>query len=153
MARTFGAKALELAGIAGLFAGLPAALLLGDMASGKLSSAKINSEEVEKILREDLESMVIPLRDVVEAEARRAYMMTAYLMVKYNTAQDIQAVSFVFGTAAKNQKELANAIEEAKKNLAHIPVTTTEDRIKFCINCGEKIPVDAKFCPKCGDKQ
>lgn len=47
MARTFGAAALELAGVAGLLAGLPAALILGDVAGGKVESAKIKPEEVE----------------------------------------------------------------------------------------------------------
>lgn len=153
MARTLGAAALELVGLAGFLAGLPAALVVGGMAAEKAGSAKIKPEEVEKILREDSESMAIPLEDVVEAEARRAYMTTAYLIVKYNTPQGVKACSFVFGTAAKSQKELAEAIIEAKRSLAYKPPKATVEEGKFCIECGQKIPVSAAFCPKCGSKQ
>lgn len=94
--------------------------------------------------------MAIPLEDVVEAEARRAYMTTAYLMVKYTTSQGVKACSFVFGTAAKSQKELAEAIIKAKQGLAYKPIKATVEEGKFCIECGQRIPMDAAFCEKCG---
>lgn len=31
--------------------------------------------------------------------------------------------------------------------------TSSERSVKFCMECGEKIPVTAKFCPMCGTKQ
>lgn len=27
------------------------------------------------------------------------------------------------------------------------------EELKYCINCGEKIPKEAEFCPFCGSKQ
>lgn len=101
LSRLFGAAALEMVGVAGLLVGLPASLVIGDMAGGRVESAKIKEEEVEKVLQDDSESFEISLNDIVDAEARRAYMMTAYLMVRYNTPQGVKASSFVFGTAAK----------------------------------------------------
>ena len=153
VARSLGAAALEAVGLAGFLAGLPAALVVGAVAGAKVTSAKIKPDEVEKILREDPESLAIRLEDVVKVEARRAYMATAYLMVKYNTPQGVKARSFVFGTAAKSQKELAGAIMKAKRNLAHTPPRASPEEAKFCVNCGQQIPADAKFCPKCGGKQ
>jgi uncharacterized RDD family membrane protein YckC len=32
------------------------------------------------------------------------------------------------------------------------PEATTTTETKFCINCGNRIPVHATFCPKCGSK-
>ena len=153
LARTLGASALELAGVAGLLAGLPAAIVVGDMAGGRVASAKIKPEEVAKVLKEDPESIAIALEDVVEVEARRAYMMTAYLTVKYNTPQGVNACSFVFGTAAKKQKELTDAIITAKRNLSEQPPGSPVEEKKFCINCGKNLPLDAKFCPACGASQ
>ena len=153
MARTLGGAALELTGLAGLLAGMPAALLVGDMAGGRVSSSKIKSEEVEKILADDPQSVAIPLEEVVEADAKRAYMTTAYLTVKQNTVKGIPAHSFVFGTAAKKQNELADKIMKTKQNLGSRPTAAPTMELKFCINCGQKIPSLANFCPKCGGKQ
>ena len=76
-------------------------------------------EEVDKILADDSESIAIPLKDVIDAEAKRAYMVTAYLMVKYNSPEGgVQATSFVFGTAAKSQKDLAKVILDTRTNIA-----------------------------------
>lgn len=41
--------------------------------------------------------------------------------------------------------------EEARQRIADEPRTASS--VKFCIECGEKIPVTAKFCPMCGTKQ
>jgi len=170
VARTLGGGALELIGGVGLFAGMPATLLIGDMAGGRVASSKIKVEEVEKILADDPQSIAIPLEGVVEANAKRAYMTTAYLMVKQNTVQGIKGHSFVFGTAAKKQNELADKIMKTKQNLGSRPATAVAPRavtpravapttaaatkeLKFCINCGKKIPSAASFCPKCGGKQ
>ena len=121
IARTLGAAALDLSGLAGVLAGLPAALIVTEMVGGKVASAKIKPEEVERVVREDPESIAISLEDVVEAKAKRAYLVTSYLMIKYNTPRGVKAYSLVFGTAAKSQKELAEAIMMAKRNFAHNP--------------------------------
>lgn len=162
VARTLGGGALELIGGAGLFVGMPVTLLIGDMAGAKAASAKIKSDEIEKILADDIESIAIPLEQVVEANAKRAYMTTAYLMIKQNSSQGTRTHSFVFGTAAKKQNELADKIMNTKRNLGSRPTATIPARVpaaapamalKFCINCGKKIPSPANFCPKCGGKQ
>ena len=58
MARIFGAATLEMAGF---LAGLPAAIIAGHMAGARMESAKIKPDEVEKVLKEDPESTIIPL--------------------------------------------------------------------------------------------
>lgn len=115
MARIFGAATLELASF---LAGLPAAIIAGHMAGARMESAKIKPDEVEKVLKEDPESTIIPLENIVQVEAKRAYLFTAYLTLWYNTPQGPSTSSFVFGTAAKSRKELVEAIREAKRNLA-----------------------------------
>ncbi|KYK37656.1 MAG: zinc ribbon domain-containing protein [Theionarchaea archaeon] len=117
MLKSLGKGAADLAGIAGFLAGLPQGLVLTDYIGGKLASAKVKPEEVEKILAQDPESLAIPLEDITQVKAKRAYMVTAYLMVKYTTPQGVKAQSFVFGTAAKSQKELANAIIAAQQRV------------------------------------
>ena len=102
---------MEAAGIGSLLAGLPQGLVITDFMGEKLSSAQVRMEEVEKILSEDPKSITIPLKDIVKVEAKRAYMVTAYLMIEYKTTEGVQATSFVFGTATKNQKELAAIID------------------------------------------
>lgn len=139
--------------VGGFLAGLPAAIIVGDMAGERIASAKIKPEEVERVLREDPESKAIPLEAVVEAEARRAYMTTAYLVLKYNTHQGVAASSFVFGTAAKGQRELAEAIMTAKRNSTRQMPRETVGETRFCMSCGERIPAGSKFCPKCGGAQ
>jgi hypothetical protein len=153
IARTLGAAAVELAGWGGFLAGLPAALVVAGTAGNRLASAAIKPEEVERVLHEDPESLAIPLESVVEADSRRAYMTTAYLTVKYNTPQCVSACSFVFGTAAKKQKELADSIMTAKRNLTRQMPSATLGGSRFCTSCGEKIPAGSKFCPKCGGAQ
>ncbi len=115
MARIFGVGTLK---IAGFLVGLPVAIIAGHMAGTRIESAKIRPDEVEKVLKEDPESTVIPLEKIVQVEAKRAYLVTAYLTIQYNTPQGPSASSFIFGSAAKNQKELVEAIREAKRNLA-----------------------------------
>lgn len=118
MMRTLGKGATDAVGLAGFLAGLPQGLVITDFIGEKLSSAKVKPEEVDKVLAEDSESIAIPLKDVVDVEAKRAYMVTAYLMIKYNTPEGVKATSFVFGTAAKSQKDLAKAIFDAKQMIA-----------------------------------
>ncbi len=153
LSRLFGATSLEIAGVAGLLVGLPASLVIGDMTGSRVESAKIKEEEVEKVLQDDPESVEISLNDIVATEARRAYMMTAYLMVRYNTPQGVKAISFVFGTAAKNQRELAQMILTAKQNVSQRLSPEIIEETKFCIACGQKIPTEAEFCLKCGEEQ
>jgi hypothetical protein len=61
--------------------------------------------------------LAIPLRDVIQVEAKRAYMVTTYLAVEYAAPHGVRACSFVFGTAAKGQEELAHAIPAARKKV------------------------------------
>ena len=63
---------------------------------------------------EDPKSLAIPLNSIIKVDAKRAYMVTAYLLIEYNTPEGVQATTFVFGTATKNQKELAAKIEKMK---------------------------------------
>jgi hypothetical protein len=153
MATTLGQAALEFTGLAGFLAGIPAGIVVGDMVGDRLVSARIKPEEVESVLKENPESIAIPLENVVDAEARRAYMATAYLVLKYNAPEGIKACSFLFGTAAKGQRELAKAIMSAKRNLTPQPSTTTPEATKFCINCGQRIANQARFCSHCGGTQ
>jgi hypothetical protein len=115
MSRLLGKGALDLAGVASFLAGLPQGLVLTEYIGGKLKSARINPDEVEKIIADDPESLAIPLKEIIQAETKRAYMVTAYLVVEYVTPQGTTACSFVFGTAAKGQKKLAHAILAAKQ--------------------------------------
>lgn len=114
LAKRLGKGAIEGVGIAGFLVGLPQGLVITDYIGGQISSARVKPEEVKKILDEDAESLTISLADIVRVEAKRAYMMTAYLMVEYKASAGVKALSFVFGTAAKNQKELAKSILAAK---------------------------------------
>ena len=61
------------------------------------------------------ENLSIPLDNIIKVEAKRAFFVTAYLMVKYNTTEGSKACSFIFGTAAKSQKDLNDAIMTAKR--------------------------------------
>jgi len=117
MTRLLGKEAAEWGGLASLLAGLPQGIVIANFIGEKLSSAKVKPEEVERILAEDSESIAIPLENIIDVEAKRAYMVTAYLMVKYNTPEGVKASSFVFGTAAKSQKDLAKAILAAKQEI------------------------------------
>jgi hypothetical protein len=105
----------DMAGIASFLAGLPQGLVITDYIGGKLSKARVKQDEVEKILSDDPNSISIPLKDIVRVEAKRAYMVTAYLMIEYKTTQGVTAHSFVFGTASKNQKGLAKEILATKE--------------------------------------
>ena len=67
MTRTLGAAALELAGAAGLLVGLPAALVLGESVSNRISSVRIKSEEVDKLVQADPNSIEIPLESIISA--------------------------------------------------------------------------------------
>jgi len=113
--RILGSGAVGLAGVISILAGLPAGLVITEQIEGKIQSAKVKPEEVSKILREDEQSLSIPLDDVIEVKAKRAFFVTAYLMVKYNETEGSKACSFVFGTATKGQKDLAEAIMAAKR--------------------------------------
>ena len=115
MKRLLGKEATEFGGIAGIFAGLPQGVVIANFIGEKISSAKVNPSEIKRIVAEDLESISIPLKDIIHAEGKRAYMVTAYLMIKYNTCGGIRTSSFVFGTAAKKQKSLAKSIWDAKQ--------------------------------------
>jgi hypothetical protein len=118
MAKRLGNGAIEGVGVASFLAGLPQGLVITDYIGSQVSSARVKPEEVEKILGDDPESLSISLEDIVRAEAKRAYMMTAYLMVEYKAADGVKALSFVFGTAAKSQKKLAKAILAAKETIS-----------------------------------
>ncbi len=115
MKRLLGQEAAEFGGIAGIFAGLPQGVVIANFIGEKVSSAKVKLDEVEQILTDDLESIAISLSAVKDLQAKRAYMVTAYLMVKYDTPDGEKTCSFVFGTASKSQKDLAQAILNAKQ--------------------------------------
>lgn len=117
MTKRLGKGAMEGIGVAGFLAGLPQGLVITDYIGSQVSSARVKPEEMKKILTDDPESLAISLLDIVRVEAKRAYMMTAYLMVEYKSSEGVKVFSFVFGTAAKNQKELAMAILDAKEDI------------------------------------
>jgi hypothetical protein len=112
--RILGSGAVGLVGAISILAGLPAGLVITEHIEGKIQSARVKPEEVSKILQDE-KSLSIPLEDIIEVKAKRAFFVTAYLMVKYNTPEGSNFCSFVFGTAAKGQKDLADAIMAAKK--------------------------------------
>jgi hypothetical protein len=115
MKRLLGQEAVEFGGVAGIFAGLPQGVVIANFIGEKISSAKVKPGEVDQILTDDPESMAIPLEEIKDVQAKRAYMVTSYLMVKYLTPEGEKACSFVFGTAAKSQKDLAQSIVQAKQ--------------------------------------
>lgn len=56
--------------------------------------------------------------------------------------------SLGLGLAASGGGETGSRASAARGTEEDPPIA-----IKFCINCGEKIPRVAKFCPACGTKQ
>ena len=116
MTQTLGKNVMEATGIGSLLAGLPQGLVITDFIGEKLSSARVKMEEVNKILSDDPKSLSIPLKNIVKVAAKRAYMVTAYLMLEYKTPKGVEATSFVFGTATRNQKELASTINMMMKD-------------------------------------
>jgi hypothetical protein len=115
MKRLLGKEATEFGGIAGIFAGLPQGVVIANFIGEKISSAKIKPEEIKRIIEEDSESIEISLENINVVEAKRAYMITAYLMVKYTSPKGENICSFVFGTASKSQKKLSYAILKARE--------------------------------------
>jgi FMN phosphatase YigB (HAD superfamily) len=58
----------------------------------------------------------------------------------------VEAGRFV-GDETRRTRVLSNAATRTLTN------GTDEPKAKFCINCGEKLPVVAKFCSGCGERQ
>jgi hypothetical protein len=117
MTRCLGKNIVDMAGMAGFLNGLPQSLVITDYVGKKISRAWIKPEEAEQIVNDDPDSLSIPLKDLVRVEGKRAYLVTAYLMVECKTSLGVKTYSFVFGTASKNQKELALEITAAKEKI------------------------------------
>ncbi len=85
-----------------------------DFAS-EISSGKGDVNLAGSDLPKDSNFLKISLSTVKKAEARKAYLFTNYLMVKYEAGGKDIAYSFLFGQAARSKKELAKKIMEAAK--------------------------------------
>ena len=73
----------------------------------------VNLEELDVQKRPSF--LEIPLNSIKKAEARKAYLFTNYLMIKYEIVGKERSYSFLFGQAARSKKELAKKIMEAAK--------------------------------------
>ena len=85
-----------------------------DFAS-EISSGKGDVNLAESDLLKDSNFLEIRLSTVKKAEAKKAYLFTNYLMIKYDLGGKEIACSFLFGQAARSKKDLAKKIMEAVK--------------------------------------
>jgi hypothetical protein len=125
--------------------------LLGDV--GLKAMTKVKPEELDKAL-ERPESFQLNLQEIIEAKTEKK-LGTPYLSVQ-SCASDTPRAMFYraapvsSGFHLRGFDEWAKAIQDAKTSTPNAP---SESAQKSCVGCGEKIPEDAKFCPKCGGKQ
>ena len=125
--------------------------LLGEI--GLKAMTKVKPEELDKAMKRP-ESFQLDLQDIAEAKTEKQ-LGTPYLSVQSNTPDKPSAMLYRVapvssGFRLKGFDEWTKVIQEAKTST---PNPSPDSIEKFCVACGEKIPEEAKFCPKCGDKQ
>jgi hypothetical protein len=122
--------------------------LFGDI--GLKAMTKVKPEELDKAF-ERPESFQLSLQDISEVKTEKK-LTTPYLSVEWRAPDNLKAVFYKIGVyrGLKNFDEWTKAIQDAK---TPTPTSQSEGVGKFCIGCGQKIPENVKFCPKCGGEQ
>jgi len=83
-----------------------------EVSTGK---GKVDIKELDLLKGSDF--LEIPLGAISKVEAKKAYLFTNYLMVRYRAEDKDQAFSFLFGQGAKSKKDLAKRIKEAMERV------------------------------------
>jgi len=111
-------------------------------------------------------SYSIPLQAITKVETARKWG-GPYLRLDHPNLGGTPLHSYVFGTGFGVSKELVQALDSAISSKPQPRVAEPEmtqpqalsstvppvGGVKFCIECGQKIPEKANFCPKCGNEQ
>ena len=133
----------------GLAKRMVAAGLFGSMALK--SMMKVKPEELDKAL-EKPESFQLSLPDIMEAKIEKQ-LTTPFLVVRWNAPENPKVVFYKVGVSSGLKglfDEWIKAIQDARKPT---PTSQSDSVGKSCIGCGQKIPENVNFCPKCGVKQ
>jgi hypothetical protein len=124
--------------IASFLAGVPSGVVLSEYLASKTSKVKIEPGLIEKVLGTP-SSFQIPLKTVVKAEAKKAYLFTNYLSITYRTQRGTASKSFIFGSAAKSRKDLVDLIEGIKTGASSTDPSSGGAAQPFCPSCGQPL--------------
>jgi len=120
--------------------------LLGEI--GMKAMTKVKPEELDKAL-ERPESFQLNLQDISEVKSERK-LGTPFLSVQWSPDKP-KALLYKMGSyGLKGFDGWTKAIQDARIST---PASQSESVGRFCIGCGQKIPENVKFCPKCGSEQ
>lgn len=95
-------------------------------------------------------------KDVLQAEVQKAYAEGLGNMGANGGGGGLVGDFVGLGAGLAAAGTIGNQISEMFKGLAGAPASETKTEQPatggFCINCGAKLPENAKFCPECGTK-
>ena len=134
-ARALGGTGID---IASLLSGIPAGMVLSELLASKASNVEVKPEMISKIMEEP-SSFQIPLTEIIKTEAKKAYIFTNYLTITYRTSTGTEARSFVFGSAAKSKKELADFIDATRRDLSTVAISQPASTQSSCPSCGKPL--------------
>jgi hypothetical protein len=75
-------------------------------------------------------------------------MLQAYEYRAYIAPLIIAGITLLVLAYASNQK--ITELKTIKDKQIPLKETTSDQEVKYCMDCGTKTPQSAKFCPKCG---
>ena len=83
--------------------------------AAEMSAGRGSADLGELDLTQGRDFLEIPLSSIKEVKAKKAYLFTNYLMVRYEEEGTSTACSFIFGQAARSKKDLEKKILQAMK--------------------------------------
>ena len=115
----------------------------------------VSKAKLEDLLKSE-GSYLIPLEAITKVETAKKWG-GAFLRVDHPALGKTPVHSYIFGGGFGVNKDFMEALNSAissKLQAPSIPPPAVESKNnEFCTQCGQDIPEDAKFCPKCGATQ